>query len=67
MLCVPFDEVLHIYPSDTLWTVTGRSESVVEVIELGVTFPLNAVVLVFCRGSTAKIERVAFFGGTTLE
>lgn len=60
MLRVLFDEVLDVSPSDTLWTVTGRSKSVLEVIELGLMFPLDGVVLVFARGSAAKIEPVIF-------
>jgi len=55
MLCVLFDEVLHVSPSDTFWTVAGRSESVIQITELGVGFPLDSVVLVFGRGSAAKI------------
>lgn len=55
MLCVLFDEVLHVSPSDTLWTVTGRSESVLKIIELDAIFPLDGVVLVFGRRPAAKV------------
>ena len=57
-----FDEVLDISPADALWTITGRGESVIETVELGVVFPLGGVVLVFGRGSATKIERVVFRG-----
>ena len=67
MLCILFDEVLHIGPSDTLWAVTGRSESVIETVELDVIFPLDGVVLVLRCGSTTKIERIVFRRGMTLQ
>jgi len=57
-----FDEVLHVSPPNTLWTVTGRSKSILEIIELGAMFPLDGVVLVFICGSAAKIERIFFRG-----
>ena len=62
MLRILFDKVLHVDPSNALWTITGCSESVIETIELCVIFPLDGVVLVFGCGSTAKIERVVFWG-----
>ena len=62
MLCVLFDEVLHISPSDTLWTITGRSKSVIEITELAVILPLDSVVLVFGCRSAAKIECIIFLG-----
>jgi hypothetical protein len=61
MLCVLFDEVLHISPSDTLWTITGRSKSVIEIVKLAVILPLGSVVLVFGCGSAAKIECIVFW------
>ena len=60
MFCVLFDEVLDVSPSDTLWTVTGRSKSVFKITELSAMFPLDGVVLIFACRSTAKIERILF-------
>jgi len=62
VLCVSFDEVLHICPSDAFWTITGCGKLVIEIIRLGMIFPFDGVVLVFCGGSAAKIERVVFPG-----
>ena len=58
MVRVLFDEVLNVGPLYALWTVTGRSKSVFETIELGVILPLDRVVLVFSCGSTAKVEPI---------
>ena len=57
---VLFDEVLNASPLYALRTVTGRSKSVLETIELGVIFPLDDVVLVFGCGSAAKVERIVY-------